>query len=81
MFRDFDGCRRRRLRWLSSERLETRCVLDSTVVFNELMYNPADDDGATEFIELRNQMSVDMDLSGSRLSGGVRYEIPQGTIL
>lgn len=81
MFRDFDGCRRRRLRWLSSERLETRCVLDSTVVFNELMYNPADDDGATEFIELRNQMSVDMDLSGWRLSGGVRYEFPQGTIL
>ncbi|MCH8044395.1 MAG: lamin tail domain-containing protein [Planctomycetes bacterium] len=63
------------------EALEPRLVLDSTVVFNEIMYHPAEDDVAGEWIELHNQMAVDMDLSGWRVSGGVKYEFAQGTVL
>ena len=63
------------------ERLENRRVLDSTVVFNELMYHGAGQSAATEWIELHNQMGVDMDLSGWRISGGVNYHFPQGTTI
>jgi hypothetical protein len=62
------------------ERLEPRLTLDSTVVFNEIMYHPAND-GTPEWIELHNQMSVDMDLSGWELEGGVNYKFPSGTII
>jgi len=66
---------RRRTR--SIEPLEPRRVLDSTVVFNEVMYNsPGPTDDALEWIELSNQMAVDMDLSGWRLDGGVEFEFP-----
>ncbi len=64
------------------ESLERRYVLDSTVVFNEIMYNPAGDtDAALEFIELYNQMSVSIDLSGWTLRGGVNYTFPGNTVL
>ena len=55
--------RRRRTRARVGELLEDRRVLDSTVVFNEIMYHPADGDAATEWIELHNQMALDMDIS------------------
>jgi hypothetical protein len=75
----------RRLRPKSSrsrvrfESLEARCVLDSTVVFNELMYHPLD--GGSEWIELHNQMAIDMDLSGWSLGGGVDYKFAPGTVV
>ena len=57
-------------------------MLDSTVVFSEIMYNPA---GATddthEFIELHNQLAVDMDLSEWELDGAVDFTFPDGTII
>jgi len=53
---------------------------DSTVVFNEIMYHPADD-SVPEWIEFHNQMAVDMDLSGWSVQGGIRYSFPQGTVL
>ena len=37
---------------LCAECLEPRLALDSTVVFNEVMYHPAEVDGAGEWIEL-----------------------------
>lgn len=55
-------------------------MLDSTVVFNELMYHPANDAGP-EWIELYNQMSMDMDLSSWHLANGIDYTFPEGTIL
>ena len=76
--------KRQRNRWrlrLGSEQLESRIVLDSTVVFNEIMYNPAGPDTNTEWIELHNQMAVDVDLTGWRLAGGVEYAFPTGTVL
>ena len=64
----------------SGEALESRIVLDSTVVFNEIMYHPADESGV-EWIELHNQMAVDMDISGWRIDGGVSFDFPEGTVV
>ena len=68
---------------LSVEHLEQRFVLsaDSVVTFNEIMYNPASDDQSLEWVELYNQLSVDVDLSGWRLSGGISYTFPENTVL
>jgi len=64
------------------EALERRLVLDSTVVFNEIMYNPTDDPAdELEWIELHNQLAVDMDVSAWHLEGGVDFEFPDGTIV
>lgn len=65
------------------EKFEPRQLLsaDSVVVFNELMYNPAGTDETFEFVELHNQMSVDVDLSGWKLDEGVEFTFPEGTII
>jgi hypothetical protein len=59
--------------------------VDSIVVFNEIMYHPAAANDAAElaaeWIELRNQMATDIDLTGWSLSGGVNYSFPPGTII
>ncbi len=53
---------------------------DSVVTFNELHYNPpASQDG--EWIELHNQMAVNVDLSGWRLDEGVGFTFPSGTVI
>ncbi|NQU26149.1 MAG: lamin tail domain-containing protein, partial [Candidatus Nealsonbacteria bacterium] len=69
-------------RRLQFEPLEPRQVLsgDSTVVFNEIMYHPADGE-QLEWIELHNQMAVDMDLSGWKLSGGVDYQFGDAVVM
>ncbi|MCZ6795013.1 MAG: lamin tail domain-containing protein [Planctomycetota bacterium] len=54
---------------------------DSTVVFNEIMYHPASREAELEWVELHNQMAVDMDLSGWTLGGGVAYRFPEGTVV
>lgn len=53
---------------------------DATAVFNEAMYHPASAD-SPEWIELRNVLSVNLDLSGWQLTGGVSFTFPEGTIL
>ena len=70
-----------RRRVCTPEWLEPRIVLDSTVVFNEIMYNPVDSDESLEWIELYSQMAVDMDISGWRLDGGVFYDFAPGTVV
>ena len=67
-----------------AEALEQRVMLDSTVVFNEIMYNPAGMGAASdsqEWVELYNPMGVDVDLSGWSLQSGVDYTFAEGTIL
>jgi hypothetical protein len=74
--------RRHRRRGFQLEHLEERRVLDSTVVFNEIMYNPPDaDDTRMEWIEFYNQLTVDMDISDWVLTGGVEYQFPDQTIV
>src|SRR5689334_23144350 len=51
----------------------------AAVTFNELMYHPAATQNSGEWIELHNQHSVDVDLSGWKLDGGVDYVFPEGT--
>ena len=54
---------------------------DSTVVFNEIMYHPATNEAELEWVELHNQMSVDMDISHWSLAGGIDYTFAEGTIV
>jgi hypothetical protein len=64
------------------EHLEVRQVLDSTVVFNEVMYHPAGDaETEPEWIEFYNQLVVDIDISEWRLAGAVEYTFPDKTIV
>jgi hypothetical protein len=54
---------------------------DSIVTFSEIQYNPpgATEDG--EWIELHNQMAINVDMSGWELRGGVDYTFPANTIV
>ena len=49
------------------------------MVFSEIMYNPGADQDL-EWIELHNQMAVDMDISQWRVDG-VDYTFPEGTVV
>lgn len=51
---------------------------DSVVVFNEII--PPRGRGA-EWVELHNQMTVNIDLSRWRLDGGIDFAFPEGTII
>ncbi|MEE8452602.1 MAG: lamin tail domain-containing protein, partial [Thermoguttaceae bacterium] len=65
---------------LCYEPLEPRLVLDSTVVFNEIMYNPqGDTDDTLEWIELYNTLAVDVDISEWSIEGGIDYKFPDPT--
>ena len=54
---------------------------DSVVVFNEVMYHPLTNEPALEWVELHNQMAVNVDLSGWSLAGGIEFEFPEGTVI
>ncbi len=65
------------------ESLEPRVLFsgDSVVTFNELHYNPAAGDAGGEWVEIHNQLSLDVDLSGWRLSGAVDFTFAPGTTI
>ncbi len=52
---------------------------DSVVTFNEIMYHPATNEAGMEWIELYNQMAVDVDISNWRVTGDTDYVFPNGT--
>lgn len=54
---------------------------DSVVVFNEIMYHPQTNEPASEWLELHNQMAVNVDLSGWSLAGGVSFTFPERTVI
>ena len=54
---------------------------DSVVVFNEIMYHPATNESALEWLELYNQNAVDVDMSGWRLAGAIHYDFPNGAVI
>lgn len=60
---------------------EARGAADSIVAFNELQYNPAGPSEDGEWIELRNQLAIRVDLSGWTLRGGVDFTFPDGTFI
>lgn len=51
------------------------------VVINEIMYHPASDDSADEYVELHNPGAAPVDLAGWRLEDGVGYQFAPGTVL
>jgi hypothetical protein len=51
------------------------------VVINELMYHPATNEPTMEWLELYNQMAVDVDMSGWSLDGDIHYAFAPGTVL
>src|SRR4030095_4503640 len=60
---------------------DLRARADSVVVFNEVMYHPAVNEPALEWVELHNQNAVDVDLAGWRLSDAVDYTFSNGTVI
>ncbi len=61
--------------------LRASALADSVVVFNEIMYHPATNEQTLEWVELYDQNSVDVDLSGWRLAGGIDYLFPDGAVI
>ena len=53
---------------------------DSVITFNEIMYHPATTDPGGEWLELVNQMSVNMDISNWHIEGGVTFQFPTNTV-
>ena len=53
---------------------------DSVVVFNEIQFHPWDP-AVPEWIELHNQMAINVDLSDWRIRGGVDFDFPAGTVI
>src|SRR5205809_3200277 len=54
---------------------------DSVVVFNEVQYHPITNESANEWVELYNQMTIDIDLSAWSLKGDISYAFTKGTII
>ena len=54
---------------------------DSVVTFNEINYNPQGASEDLEWIEVHNQMAINVDFSGWKITGGVNFTIPEGTII
>src|SRR5678816_340266 len=57
---------------------------DSALVFNEIMYHPPFHNNAIaeanhEWIELHNQLAVDLDVSDWRVTGDIHFTFPVGT--
>src|SRR5688500_17327312 len=48
-------------------------AVDSVVVFNEINYHPVIDEALNEWVELHNQMAIDMDISEWSLEGAVDF--------
>lgn len=52
---------------------------DSVVVINEIHYHP--ENTLLEYVELHNELSVNVDLSGWRFDGGITFAFPEGTVI
>ncbi len=56
-------------------------VLVSDVVINEIMYAPISREDDDEYVELYNQGSSVVDVSGWRLVDGIDFELPSNTVI
>lgn len=54
---------------------------DAVVTFNEIMFRPLNEDPGLEWIELANQMSVNVDVSSWLIEGGVNFRFPTNTVI
>ena len=56
-------------------------LYDRDIIINEIMYHPISEDSEDEYLELFNKGKQPVDVSGWRLTSGIRYTIPEGTII
>ncbi len=58
-----------------------RAGADTTLAFNEVMYHPqaGTNEATFEWVELYNQLGVDLDVSNWRLKGDIGFEFPANT--
>ncbi len=45
------------------------------------MYHPLTNESQLEWVELQNQMAVDVDISNWRIDGGIAFRFPEGTVI
>ncbi|MDB4265260.1 lamin tail domain-containing protein [bacterium] len=64
----------------SAQTASTNTTRDSVIVFNEIHFQPAGDDSSLEYVELYNQLVVDVDMSNWRIDG-IGYDFPEGTVI
>ncbi|HRT57156.1 MAG TPA: lamin tail domain-containing protein, partial [Candidatus Paceibacterota bacterium] len=57
------------------------CRADASLVFNEVMYHPATEEPLMEWVELHNQMAVDLDISNWSLDGGIGFVFGPNTVV
>jgi hypothetical protein len=69
------------LGFLSLFGMAAMALADSVVTFSELQYHPTAAQTGGEWIELKNQYAVNIDMSGWRLSDGVDFVFPAGTVI
>ena len=55
--------------------------MESSVIINEIMYEPPGGETAAEFVELRNVTAGPVLLAGWRIGGGIEFEFPIGAVL
>ena len=51
---------------------------NATLVFNEIMYHPAVKEPDHEWLEFYNQLAVDLDVTGWRVTGDIDFVFPSG---
>jgi Lamin Tail Domain/Concanavalin A-like lectin/glucanases superfamily/CotH kinase protein len=56
-------------------------AFDSAVVFNEVQYHPVDEPAQSEWIEIKSNQGVDIDISGWSITGGVNFTFPANTVM
>lgn len=56
-------------------------AVDTVVVFNEIMYHPAEQESRLEWLELHNLLAVNVDLTGWRIAGGIDYRFAEGAVI
>jgi len=56
-------------------------LYDRDIIINEIMYHPISEDSRDEYLELYNKGTEPIDVSGWKLSSGISYTIPDGTII
>jgi hypothetical protein len=53
----------------------------SEVVINEILFNPLSGDDADTYVELHNRSNQSVDMSDWRFVDGIRFTIPEGTVI
>ena len=56
-------------------------VVSGPIIINEIMYHPISENSDDEYLELRNESSSSINLSGWRFTDGITFRFPTNTIV